>query len=330
MPDISGGKFVVVGGASLLGSHIGEQLLAGGAREVLLLDNLALGSTDNIDHLLADARCRFVRGDVLRLNELFDAFGEANGVFAVAGFLAAPLMANPWAGIDVNMRGLQNVMEAARYQAVQKVVFSSSVGVYGATGEESNSETSPLRWEGMQPGVIIYCASKVVAEGIGRLYQQRYGVEFLGLRYSALYGERLHTRALDATRMVEVYESVRAGRAPVIEGSGEGVQDYVYIGDVARANLLAMASDASGEGINIVAGVDTSQREIAEYIIAACGSDLKLEFREPSSRLRLPTVSRQGFSRIKARQLIGWEPQVSIADGIKRLVRWFDHQRGAA
>src|ERR1700754_5144762 len=211
MPAISGGKFVVVGGASLLGSHIGEQLLAGGAREVVLVDNLSLGTTENIDHLLSDKRCSFLRGDILRLNELFDPLSKADGVFAVAGFLVAPIAANPWMGVDVNVRGMQNVLEACRYQGVKKAVFSSTVGVYGAVGDEPNTDDSPLRWQGLPPAVILYSASKIMGEGLGRLYQQKYGVQFLALRYSAIYGERLHKRAMDATRMVEAYERVRAG-----------------------------------------------------------------------------------------------------------------------
>src|SRR5258708_7516619 len=132
MPAVSAGKFVVVGGASLLGSHIGERLLAAGVRELVLMDNLALGSTDNIKTLLADERCTFVRGDVLRLNELYDNFEDVDGVFLVAGFLTGPISANPWLGLDVNVRGPQNVLEACRYRNVKKVIFSSTTGVYGA------------------------------------------------------------------------------------------------------------------------------------------------------------------------------------------------------
>lgn len=324
MPEILGGKFVVVGGASLLGSHIGEQLLEQGAREVVLLDNLSLGSTSNIDHLLTDRRCTFLRGDVLRLNELFDPFKSADGVFAVAGFLAAPMAQNSWMGIDVNVRGLQNVMEACRVQSVAKVVFSSSVGVYGAVGSEPNDENSPLSWSQMQPAVAIYCASKVMGEAIGKLYQQQFGIGFVALRYSALYGERLHKRALDATRMVEAYEAVRAGRAPVIDGDGSGVQDYVYVGDVARANLLAMASDANCASLNIVSGEDTSQKRIVELVIEAAGSDLAPELRIDPDRLALPVSKKQGFSRAAARETIGWEPEVTIEQGMKRLVAWLD------
>ncbi len=325
MPAISGGKHVVVGGASLLGSHIGEQLLENGAREVVLLDNLALGSTDNIQSLLSDSRCRFVRGDILRLNELFDPLSEADGVFAVAGFLTKPIAANPWMGLDVNVRGMQNVLEACRYRGVKKVVFSSSTGVYGAVGEEPNSDESPLRWQHLPPALILYCASKVMGEGLGRFYQQQYGVDFLALRYSAIYGERLHRRALDATRMVEAYERIRSGLPPVIDGDGSGVQDYIYVGDVARANLMGMEADASGDGINIVSGVDTSVKRIVELVIQACGSDHRPEYKADPAKSAV--AKKQGFSREKAMRLLGWKPQVSIEEGIRRVVAWLDRER---
>src|SRR5260221_1195225 len=100
MPAISQGKFVVLGGASQVGSHIAEQLLAGGAREIVLLDNLWLGSTEPLQQLLTDRRCTFVRGDVLRLNELVDPLKVADGGFAVAGIIASTIRANPWTSID--------------------------------------------------------------------------------------------------------------------------------------------------------------------------------------------------------------------------------------
>lgn len=326
MPSVSGGKFVIVGGASLLGSHIGEQLLEGGAREVVLFDNLSLGSADNIEALLADPRCRFVRGDVLRLNELSDPFEGADGVFAVAGFLAKPMAANPWLGLDVNVRGMQNVMEAARVQGVSKVVFSSSVGVYGGPDGSPCGEDSPLRWQGMSPAVILYCTSKIMGEGLGFLYAQNHGVDFIALRYSALYGERLHRRALDATRMLEAWESLREGKRPVIEGDGTQVQDYIYIGDVARANLMAMESAASGEGINIASGEDTSLKDVVRLVTEACGSDAQPEFRSTGA-MGMPKTARMAYTRDRARDLIGWEPQVPLAEGIRRMVAWADGER---
>jgi UDP-glucose 4-epimerase len=330
VPAIPGGKFVVVGGASMLGAHIGEQLLAGDASEVILLDNLALGSTQNIAELLSDSRCKFVRGDMLRINELYDAFENAAGIFSVAGFLGGPMAANPWLGLDVNIRGIQNVMEAARYRGVKKVVFSSSVGVYGAIGEEPNSEDSPLRWGAMQPAAVLYCASKVLGEAIGQLYDQKYGVDFVGLRYTALYGEKQHKRAMDGTRTIEAYERIRAGLRPQIEGTGEQVQDYIYITDAARANLMAMESSASRVGINIGSGQDSSRNLITELLLKSCGSDLKPEYHSDPSRVSMPAELKQGYSIARAKALIGWEPLVSIEEGIDRLVKWLDKSGGAS
>lgn len=327
MPSISDGKFVVVGGASLLGSHIGEQLLKGGAREVVLLDSLALGSTDNIEFLLSDKRCTFVRGDALRLNELYGPMTGADGVFAVAGFLAGPMRANPWLGLDVNVRGLQNILEASRYQGVKKVVFSSSNGIYGAVGNEPNTDDSPLRWAGMPPAVIMYCASKVLGEGLGLYYQQEYGLDFLALRYSAIYGERQHKRAIVVTQMVQAYEAIRAGKRPVIERDGTQVTDYIYAGDAARGNLMAMASTAKGTGMNILSGIDASQNRVVELVLKACRSDLVPEYYTDPKKMQMPVETKLGFSRARAKQLIDWEPQVSLEDGIERLVTWLDRQR---
>jgi UDP-glucose 4-epimerase len=184
MPAISGAKFVVLGGASQVGSTIGEQLLGAGAREVVLLDNLRLGSAATFEPLLADARCRFVRGDMLRLNELVDAMEGADGVFQVAAYMASSIGQDPWAGMDVNIRGIQNALEACRYQRVKKIVLSSSVGVYGAPEDDPTDEDSPLRWQALPPSMTLYCASKVVAEGLAQLHRQRYGLDFVALRYT--------------------------------------------------------------------------------------------------------------------------------------------------
>jgi UDP-glucose 4-epimerase len=323
MPAIQGGKYIVLGGASHLASHIGEQLLAGGARELVLLDNLSLGSVENIQPMLDDKRCRFVRADLLRLNELFDPLEGADGVFAVAAFMATPLAADPWRGLDVNVRGLQNALEACRYQRVRKVIYSSSTGVYGTPTGAPIDEGSPLHWAGLPPPMVFYCASKVMGEGLGSLYRQRHGIDFVALRYSAVYGERQHRRAVMGGQMVTTWERLRKGQPALIEGDPNRVQDYIHVADAARANLMAMESVVTGEAVNICAGVDTTQRRVLELVTRACGSTLAplhAEHGEAPPR----SVPRQAYSRAKAVQLLGWEPQIAIEDGIERIVRWLD------
>jgi UDP-glucose 4-epimerase len=326
MPIISGGKFVVLGGASQVGSHIGQQLLAGGAREIVLVDNLWLGTPETMQPLLADPRCSFVRGDVLRMNELYDPLAGADGVFHVAGIMASTIADNPGASLDVNIRGVLNALETCRYQGVKKVVYSSSVGLYGWLEDETTDENSPFRWQVAPAASKMYGAGKIIGEALAQLYQERYGIDYVALRYCAVYGERQHGRAVMGGHIAETCLRIREGKPPVIDGDGSQVQDYVYVGDVARANLMAMESAVTGEGINIVTGRDTSQKRIVEIAIAACGSSIQPEYR-PFKVLRLPPATRQGLSNQKAKRLLGWEPMVQIEEGVARVLHWVDQRR---
>jgi UDP-glucose 4-epimerase len=327
MPRISGGKFVLVGGASQIGSHIAEQLLAAYAREVVLLDNLSLGSQAVVQHLLQDRRCVLVRGDVLRLNELHDAFEGADGVFGVAGIMASSIRANPSVGMDVNIVGVLNTLEACRYQRVGRVVFSSSIGVYGSPVSQPTSEECPLVWQALTPSMSLYCASKVVGESLARFYREVHGIEFVALRYSAVYGERQHGRALVGGHIAQTCAQVRGGERPALDGDGQQTQDYIYAGDVARANLLAMEKPVAGEAFNICHGTGTTQREVVELVLRLCGSEVEPRSRDDASNDKLPPAAAATYSRDKAKRLLGWEPQVSIEQGIAKVLSWVDAQR---
>ncbi|MFD2174736.1 NAD-dependent epimerase/dehydratase family protein [Rhodobacter lacus] len=326
MPAIANNKFVIVGGASLLGSNIARQLLCAGAGTVVLLDNLSLGSPHAIEDMLADPRCTFVRGDMLRLNELLDAFKGTAGVFNVAGFLGGPLLANPWMGLDVNVRGFQNVLEAARVQGVEKVIFSSSMGVYGRITAQPCTEDAPFDWNGLGTGLALYSGTKIVGEGLCQHYHTQYGLGYAALRYSNLYGENQHRRAIDATRIVNAWERIRAGEPPVIEGDGTNVADFIYIGDAARANLAAMEAHENG-AYNITSGVDTPFNTLIAALLKACGSDLVPQYRADAARIANPVVTRIGASNDKARRELGWVPEVDIEEGMRRLVAWLDRER---
>jgi UDP-glucose 4-epimerase len=330
MPFISDGNYVVLGGASQIGATIAERLLAAGAREVVLLDNLSLGSTEVMQPMLSDPRCRFVRGDVTRLHELHDPLAKADGVFYVAGVMASTIADNPWAAIDVNARGFQNALEACRYQGVRKIVLSSSAGVYGMPKDDPTDEDTPLRWQAAPAQMTLYFASKVMSEGLARFYSDKYGIEYVALRYSAVYGERQHRRAMMGGGIAEACERVRSGLVPIVDGDGEQVQDFVYVGDVARANLMAMESTVSGESINIVGGEDISQNRIMQVIRQATGATFKPEYRPYKGGAKLAPVARYAYSREKARRLLQWEPQVSIEEGVRRVLGWVDAQPSQA
>lgn len=329
MPAISGGKFVVIGGASQVGTHIGEQLLAGGAREVVLVDNLWLGTPEQMQPLLVDPRCKFVRGDVLRVNDLYDPLDGADGVFHVAGIMASTIAADPGASLDVNIRGVVNSLEACRYQGVKKFIYSSSAGVYGWMEDEPTTENSPYRWQIAPPASKIYGAGKIIAEALAEMYKEKYGIDYVALRYTAVYGERQHGRAVMGGHIADTCTRIRDGQAPIIPGDGTQVQDYVYVGDLARGNLMAMESDVSGEAFNLVTGRDTSQKRIVEIALEATGSDLQPEY-VPFKVLRLPPATKQCLSNEKAKRMLGWEPLVTIEEGVRRVLRWVDQKRAEA
>ena len=317
------GVYLITGGASLIGSHIADRLLAEGAVEVRLLDNYALGAPATVAHLDSEPRVRRIRGDVLRLPDLLDAMKDVEGVFALAGYLTLPMAQDPFAGVSVNTLGMVNTLEACRFNGVRRVVFSSSVAVYGTPAESPITEQTGYVSAGLQPASQLYGASKLLGEGLCARYWRSSGLEFNALRFASVYGERQHARAVNAVFVAQVCEQVRRGEAPVIEGDGGEVHDYVHVHDVARACVLAMQVPSHGHAMNIATGVDTTATRVAEIAIELCGrGDLKPIYREDRRAVRSAAGTRLGFSRERAARELGWEPGVTLEEGMRRLIEW--------
>jgi UDP-glucose 4-epimerase len=266
---------------------------------------------------------------VLRLPDLLEASQGIDGVFALAGFLTLPMALDPTAGLSVNTLGMVNTLEACRFAGVRRIVFSSSVAVYGNAAAFPISEATPYASAGLQPPSQLYGASKLLGEAICARYAKSHGVQFNALRFASVYGERQHARAVNAVFVAEVCDRVRRGEAPLIEGDGSEVHDYVYVTDVASACGLAMHSAAHGQAFNIATGVDTTHTQVAETALRLCGrSDLKPEYRADRRAVRSAAGTRLGFTRDKAARELGWEPKVSIEDGMRRLLAWQQTQAG--
>jgi UDP-glucose 4-epimerase len=324
---ISGGKFLITGGASQVGAHITEQLLQAGAREVVLFDNYALGSPEGIADLLQHPQVKLVRGDILRPNELYDQLEATDGVFAVAGFLTLPLSLNPSLGVAVNVQGMLNVFDACRYRNVGKVVFSSSIAVYGEPTADIIDESTPWTWSRLQPGAALYASSKIMGENFGKLYHDRYGVKSVSLRYSSVYGERQHLRAVNSVYIIDTYDRLKRGERPIIPDDGMEVHDYIHVADVARANLMAMASDVSRESFNVATGTATTLNRLVEIVQKITGTNLQPEYKTPPGKIRAAVSTKLDFSVEKIQRMIGWEAEISFEEGIRRMVAWRDQEQ---
>ncbi|TDR92880.1 UDP-glucose 4-epimerase [Enterovirga rhinocerotis] len=326
-----GRTFLITGGASLIGSHLADQLLDRGAAEVRLLENFALGSPDTIAHLLEDRRVRLIRGDITRLNELLDASKGVDGLFALAGFLTLPMSQNPALGVQINALGVVNTLEAARHAGVGRVVFSSSTAAYGNAQAEALDEDVGFVSAGLGPASMVYSSSKLLGEALCGLYAKTYGLETNVLRFASVYGERQHGRAVNANYIAQLYETVRTGRPPEIPGDGSEVHDYIHVTDVAAALFAAYTSEAHGLTLNISTDVDTTLTELVGHVLEAMGRpDLAPVYRDDTRAVRSYTATRLRFANRRAAETIGWTPKVSVRAGVKRFVTWLDGQQGAA
>ena len=317
----NGKIYLITGGASLIGSHIADRLLADGAAEVRLLDNFSLGSHEMIAHLDGDARVRRIRGDaILRLNEVIDAAEGADGVFALAGFLTIPMATQIVLGVAVNTTGMVNTLEAARIAKVRRVVFSSSVAAYGNTAADTLTEQSPATMATASPLSAVYGTTKLLGESLGLFYQQKFGVEFNGMRFSSVFGERQHARAMNANGIAAMFEAIRGGQPPVIVGDGLEVHDYIHVADVASGCVAAMLNGDGGQVLNLVTGVDTTHTDLAHAMLEVCGaSGLQPEYRADTRVIRSAGGNHLGFSTEKAHEQIGWSARRSVARGFAPL-----------
>ena len=327
--NIRESRILIAGAASLVGSHTADLLLEQGVREVILLDNFSFGSMDAIAHLQDNPRVRIVRADLMRLPDLLTATEGVDGVVHLAAYMTLGFSQTPWNAVDVNIRGAQNMLEACRVNKVGKIVFASSNAVYGyGPGiKGALSESTPFYSEGAPPAAILYGASKIMGEQLCRQYHQNFGQDYVVLRYSTVYGERQHYRAANSLYIMETYDLVRNGQAPVLPGDGKDTKHFVHVSDVARANVAALQSAATDVAVNVSGPEPITTGELVELVLAYCKSSLRPEIRpDPPGKVRLTSGGAFHIPHDKAGEVLGWKPIVHMKEGVTRLLAWREHQ----
>lgn len=325
MEGIEGRSFLVTGGYSLVGSHIAEQLLGAGAARVRLLDNGAIGTVASIRALATDDRVTVVHADILRQDALMEAADGVDGVFHTAFFITTALAHNLSTGMDVNIRGVMNILEACRWQKVPRIVMSSSIAAYGHPVGQVVTEDAGFQPQGMKPAGALYGAAKVIGEQLCAFYRERYGISYASLRYSTVYGERQHDRGMHVIPIMAAYRAARQGQDIfTLQGEGSDRHDYVYAGDVGRANLLAMVGRASHGNYTIATGVSTPVNEVVRLVLHACGSQAQPRYQQVAVANPNAYQSVPRFDITKAREELGWQPSTPLAQGIARMIAWCD------
>ena len=312
--ELDGASILVVGGAGLIGSHVVDELLKTPVKRVVIYDNFARGTLDNLQDALRDPRVSVFPhgGDILHRDILEKAMEGMDGVFHLAALWILQCHEYPETAFEVNVRGTLNVIMAALRAKVKRVVFSSSASVYGDAVEIPMTEDHPYN------NYTFYGASKIAGEHFFKSLGKRYGLDWLGLRYMNVYGPRQDYKGAYIAVMHKILDRIERGEPPIVYGDGSQQYDFVHVVDVARANVLAVQAEVGGRCYNVGRGVGTTIKELTELLLRLTGSKLGIQY-EPAGLTFV--TNRIGCPR-RAEQDLGYRWTIDLEEGMRSLIAW--------
>lgn len=264
---IKGGRFLVIGGAGFIGSHVVDELLAQGASQVRVYDNFSRGSRENLKQAMLDSRFEIFPhgGDILHCDTLMQAMHGMDGVFHLASLWLLQCYEYPRSAFDVNVVGTMNVVEAAIAAGVKKLVFSSSASVYGDAVSEPMQEDHPLNCQEFY-GASKVCGEMIVRALCNRVRETEVPLKYVGLRYMNVYGLRQDDKGAYVGVIARMVSELDSGRQPVIHGDGSQSYDFIDVRDCAKANICAMQTETSGEFYNVGTGRKVSLSHLVRLL----------------------------------------------------------------
>jgi len=312
---INKSTILVTGGAGFVGSWVVEKLLPYDPAEIIILDNLLRGSLENMDHFRNDPRVTFVNGDIRDQDLVDELMSRCHYCFHLAALRITRCAENPPEAFEVMAKATFNILEAAKKYNIRKIIYSSTASVYGLAQHFPTPES-----DNPYDNKTFYGAAKVFGEQMLRSYSDMYGLRYVALRYFNIYGPRMDREGKYTEVMIKWLDCIRDKKAPLIFGDGSDSMDFVHVGDVASANVLALLSDAGDETFNIGCSRETSLKELLQMMLAVNNSNLVPEHR-PANKVN--PVSRRLADISKAQQLLGFSPEIRLEDGLRDLSSWY-------
>ena len=305
-------KVLVTGGAGFIGSHTVEALLALDAR-TLVLDDLSSGTLRNLSGLIHDPRLHFVRGSIMNFQRVRSLASKVDAIIHLAAQISPFVsMTSPEATTLTNVNGTLNILRAAAKEHVQKVVFASSSSVYGDVKSRYVSEKLPTN------PITPYGASKLAAEKYCGAFYRAYGVPTVSLRYFNVYGERQSSNPYSGVIAIFA-QTLTENRPPIIFGDGNQTRDFVYVSDVARANVKALRSKTGyGQAFNVGTGKPTTVKHLFDLLrqITHTRKEILPIFR----KRRLGDIKYSCSDLTRTRSVLDFTPEVDLRTGLTRLV----------
>src|SRR6266850_7881714 len=270
-------RVLVTGGAGLIGSHIVDLLVSGrdrpGRFEIIVLDNFVRGRHENLASALAHGPVSIVEGDIQDRQLLAEIMAGVDIVFHQAAIRITQCAEEPRLALEVLVDGAYDVLEAAVEAKVKKVVAASSASVLGLAYDFATTEKHhPYN------NRTLYGAAKVWNECLLRSFHEMYGLDYVALRYFNVYGPRMDIYGAYTEVLIRWMERIVVGQPPLILGDGTQTMDFIYIDDIARANILAARSPVTDEVFNVASGEETSLNDLAAALLRVMGSNLRPEY----------------------------------------------------
>ncbi len=308
-------RYLITGGAGFIGSNLADHLAD--SHEITILDNLATGRKENIDHLKDHKNVTIINGSITDFDLMHEITQGMDGIFHQAAIPSVPRsVKDPITTNQANITGTLQLLVAAKENGVRKVVAASSSSVYGDTPILPKVETMP-------PNPLSpYAVTKLTDEYYGKVFTELYGIQTVFLRYFNVFGPRQDPASEYAAVIPKFITRLLKNESPTIYGDGEQTRDFTFIADVVQANRKAMESDATGV-YNIACERRISLNELAETLMEITGSNQPIIYEEPREgdiRDSLADISH-------ARAAFGYNPEYTLEEGLRETVAWFKEHR---
>jgi UDP-glucose 4-epimerase len=318
--ELNNSKILVIGGAGFIGSFVVAELLKENVGEVIIYDNFARGKKEYLEDSLKDKRCKIfpIGGDIREIDILNKAMEGMDYVICLSAMWLLHCKDFPRTAFDVNIAGTFNVLEACVKNNIKKLIWSSSASVYGDAVQLPMTEEHPFNNKN------FYGATKIAGEAMATAFNDRYGLNVIGLRYMNVYGPHQDQTAAYTGVVPIMLNKIDANEAPIINGDGSQAYDFIYVEDVARCNVAALKSNTNYGFYNVGTEIQTSIKQLCDLILSLKKSELKFNYKPYSADDARALVQNRIGSAVKAKKEIGFEYKYSLTDGLLRLIDWRD------